>query len=364
MRGHCIYCGATVDFSKGEGDHVIPAALGLFRGFPQFRAICRSCNNSIGRLEEQILRCGPEAVLRRAAHATSPRSRGRSSIAWAGSDGAPAPKFTADLNGTPLLVHPHPNDVNTVTSPEQMVVEMQDGTSEHVRLNPQMTAAVLRAKLMRYPHRRRILLHCEEAHFSTYTALMRDIFPRSTMHDGVRMEVGFHKRKGSIRTIVTTPYFRALAKIAFHYYLITNQRGLVGTEPAFEPLRRFITEDGSVDAFFTRPMDRVELPFRDVPTGGCYSPNHWLHCIFANERDGRMVVGVALFAGPGCVPNTHYVTLRPERSTILTARDLWGHAFVYSGDDGKHCGHCDPMPNGFLLRPSRESSRTDAGGEL
>src|SRR5438105_4823171 len=47
-RRRCIYCPKEFDPSRGEGDHILPAALGEFQREVRFRGQCPSCNNTIG----------------------------------------------------------------------------------------------------------------------------------------------------------------------------------------------------------------------------------------------------------------------------------------------------------------------------
>jgi hypothetical protein len=61
---NCIYCGKTFDPSKGQGDHVIPAAWGEFRNDIRFRGLCQKCNQKIGKTEQHMLQCGPERIFR------------------------------------------------------------------------------------------------------------------------------------------------------------------------------------------------------------------------------------------------------------------------------------------------------------
>ena len=79
----CIYCDSPFDSSRGEGDHIIPAALGEFEGDVHFRRICPKCNSRIGAYEQQIMQCGPENLLRTLVSPSSKRlkrrGRGRTS---------------------------------------------------------------------------------------------------------------------------------------------------------------------------------------------------------------------------------------------------------------------------------------------
>src|SRR5207253_22714 len=78
----CIYCSVAFDGAKGGGDHIIPAALGEFRNDTRFRNCCPHCNNRIGRSEQVVLHCGPEAFFRRVVKPALPasRRRGRSMV--------------------------------------------------------------------------------------------------------------------------------------------------------------------------------------------------------------------------------------------------------------------------------------------
>lgn len=60
----CIYCNKREADSK---EHAIPAAFGMdnIKGFSTLDGkLCSECNSYIGNIEEQFLRCSPEAFLR------------------------------------------------------------------------------------------------------------------------------------------------------------------------------------------------------------------------------------------------------------------------------------------------------------
>ena len=58
----CLYCPNEAN----SLEHPIPAAFGEFRDAPLLEnRICERCNSKrLGVLDEQLSRCGPEAVLR------------------------------------------------------------------------------------------------------------------------------------------------------------------------------------------------------------------------------------------------------------------------------------------------------------
>src|ERR1700757_59994 len=58
----CLYCPEPAL----SLEHIIPAALGEFQEGPLLRnRICKTCNNALGLLDEQMVRSGPEAFIRR-----------------------------------------------------------------------------------------------------------------------------------------------------------------------------------------------------------------------------------------------------------------------------------------------------------
>jgi hypothetical protein len=62
MERHCIYCSESPD----SLEHPLPVAFGEFRDAPHLEdRICKQCNNRLGLLDEQLTRCGPEALFRR-----------------------------------------------------------------------------------------------------------------------------------------------------------------------------------------------------------------------------------------------------------------------------------------------------------
>jgi hypothetical protein len=59
----CIYCGSCGPFSD---EHAIPHLLGEFTNFPLLTEhVCTRCNGAIGKAENQLAYCGPEALIRR-----------------------------------------------------------------------------------------------------------------------------------------------------------------------------------------------------------------------------------------------------------------------------------------------------------
>jgi len=142
----CIYCGGPPN-PKGEGDHVIPAAFGEFMDDVRFMQICVECNQEIGRHEEQLIRCGPESVIKSFVNLKSRRTRRRSRGGNLGAHGTPPPESRVDRNDHTLLVKRDPNDPRDVYPVDQLVVRDSDGEYRSVQLFEGMQPEYLRKRV-------------------------------------------------------------------------------------------------------------------------------------------------------------------------------------------------------------------------
>src|SRR5437870_3003527 len=111
---NCIYCSAIFDPSKGEGDHIIPAALGEFRNDSRFRGLCSKCNILIGKSEQVLLHCGQEAFFRRVVNPALPSSRRRGRSYVPAAMGMPGLSHTIDRGDHCMLVRPSADDPTIV----------------------------------------------------------------------------------------------------------------------------------------------------------------------------------------------------------------------------------------------------------
>src|ERR1700685_2262967 len=61
--GLCLYS----DLPADSLEHTLPAAFGEFENAPELlNRVCMKCNNTtLGKLDEQLARCGPEGFLRK-----------------------------------------------------------------------------------------------------------------------------------------------------------------------------------------------------------------------------------------------------------------------------------------------------------
>jgi rubredoxin len=327
----CIYCGATFDPSKGAGDHIIPAAFGEFDGDVHFRRICPACNNKIGRCEEELVRCGPAAVLREVVDPAVPRGRrrGRGRV---GTRGSRPPRWEADLGSHSEVVDPDRSRPGCVRVVDQIVLQCRDGTCRSVPLYPRMTADVLRKRIAAggITTVATVWLRCDdEALWDQYSNLLRTVWPESPLKRLESVPADMHSVLTKVALRVSSAYFRAIAKIALHYYLVNNIRCIRGDEPEFEAIRHFIIGGGDPDPFFPREGPQFKLPMGTKVDTGTIVSKRWCHILAADETDTVVTAYVQLFTGPSYVGHGYHVRLALLNSRIYPAARRRGHIYEY-----------------------------------
>ncbi|MHC4698579.1 MAG: hypothetical protein ACYTFA_17750 [Planctomycetota bacterium] len=183
-------------------------------------------------------------------------------------------------------------------------------------------------------------LHCDEALWEEYTSLVKAAWPNIQLDPQASTAAGVHTVKGRTTCTFTDHYFRAIAKIAFHYYLSHSKRGTRGDEPQFDPIRRFILEGGDVDSFFPADFTRFAVPFGILRGGGALLPTTWCHMLAADESSDTAVAYVCLFAGPELIRAGYHVLLGCLPGSIVVPGSVWGHVYQYGNDEseGRYAG--------------------------
>jgi hypothetical protein len=99
---------------------------------------------------------------------------------------------------------------------------------------------------------------------------------------------------GAVKFTLTNRYFRAVAKIAFHYFL-TQFPTLSGQEPMFSDLRQFILDDAAGVDRANEFVGERKLPLiGEMLNGG--RPDGWVgHALCADITNGECRAHVQLF---------------------------------------------------------------------
>lgn len=257
----------------------------------------------------------------------------------------PSPKVVIRMGGHSQIVDTEGPD--TAIPVDQLVVRAKDGTDQHFRLFPGMRPEQLRERVAKrgiadFDSAR---VHCHDGNWEEYQALAAGAWPKMRMTEEPATEAGVHEVEARTTFRVSDHYFRVIAKIAFHYYLVHARRGFRGDEPEFEPLRRFILEGGDWNEFFGRPGPKLVLPFGELASGKVITPTQWCHILGAHESSKTVVVHVSLFCGPGCVRKPHHVRLGSLTGEIVLPDIGRGHVYFYdkTQPDSGYAGHVEPV---------------------
>lgn len=335
----CIYCGLQFDSSKGEGDHVLSVQLGEFRNDQRFRGICADCNNRIGHSEQQFLACGPEAFFRKLVNPKVPPKRRRGKSQIKGAMGVPSPESVIDRGDHRELVR-RSDDNPTNVYPVNHIVIHDDHENEYfVRLFSGMKKRHVEKEIdkLGITNIREVWFHFDETEGDEFEKILKEVFPGFTKHRLPFTEVGVTPIDGRITFRVNDHYFRTIAKIAFHYYLIYSHRGYQGDETIFDSIRDFIMNGGNHEPFFGQKGPQFAMPFGDLPSGGVITPDRWCHILSAYEEEKCIIAYVQLFVGRGCIPQSHHIKLADIDNNIVVPKAVWGHVYVYDKTSSSDC---------------------------
>jgi len=215
---------------------------------------------------------------------------------------------------------------------DQIVVTDEAGHEYPIPLYQAITAQALKGQVGDLVHQHEIKgtisirWNCGEERLEECQRLIKQNWPNAEKKSLPPLEAA-HTLDGRIEFRFSDHYFRALAKIAFHYYLATCNR-VTGQEPVFAPIRSFIRSGGDIDRFFTKQR-RFMLR---LPPGT--APARWHHILAAHESRNLVTGYVALFVGPLGRQIDYHVRLGQTTSALVLPDFAWGHAFVYDAKPG------------------------------
>lgn len=334
----CLYCGQCFEPTEGAGDHVLPSGLfGEFEGDSTFRGCCQRCNNHLGRHEQVLSQGSPLGWYRWHVKPNLHRRRKRGSLRPRGSKGASAPVFTMEHRGRTLLVNPSDENPTDVSCVNQLVIRDGEGRDHHVRVFPNMTKERLKSEIDRLSitTRKSIFVDCEQHLTDHVLELLRELHPAIQIVEQQGIGPCNRKVRGKAVFRFDVRYFQALAKIAFHYYLMHGRRGLSGHEELFAPVREFIRDGGDPEVFFHDSGKRFTLPFCKNEAGQVMVPDNWVHVLALNEHKGRIVVLLQFFVGPEAAPPPIYITLGSLRGHPALPAAVGAKAHLYWIDQGR-----------------------------
>lgn len=362
----CIYCGGPGPYSDS---HIVPESLGKFKGQPkQKQLVCKGCDHEIGKAEEQLARCGPEAFHRVNLNIKGKKKHTRSFPFRRGYAGQGPLELSAPLPGREyeIWVEPVGDEENAQPVP-QIVLKGPGGEWDRIRLPEPMkvTAEYLRNALGKSP------VKGEDIRLETVGLSEREIDhvfsvikgmgiwlrdePTATEPSGPRF---YPNVCGKGRLIVDARYFRAIAKIAFQYYIEFSEQ-LCGYEDCFAPTKRFIRYgEGEIDTFV---VQRRGYLVSDLKLG--WRPSYYGHFIIGEIAEGVVKTYVQLFIGRDNDP-PYYEVILSQGSSILLDDSVFGHFYAYYPPDSRsqYTGEIQRLGATRKIRMP-EAFRVDLGGQ-
>jgi hypothetical protein len=313
--------------------------MGEFQNSPSITdRVCENCNREIGRAEEQFARSGPEAFFREVVGVTGRRSHNRVNVFERGSGGTVPIDFVGlhPRVGVPILWELNRGE-RTVREVRQIVVIPENGESVPIRIHPWMDGPELRDQVreLNLGTIKSIFTFASEEEAEWVDTLLsqlgEDVLWSSESEPVI-------VNQPTARLTVTEPYFRALAKIGFHYTLSTVS-SITGHEPEFQDLRSFIRHGGIEDRFFSEvPGPLCTYPGIDV------RPDRYCHLIVAEWGQGEIQARMQFFLGPDYEPSVYQIKLGSNISTLIDPGRI-GHSFIYypDGPTNRYAGESVPL---------------------
>lgn len=331
----CLYCPEPAL----SLEHIIPAALGDFEGAPLLHnRICRTCNNRLGLLDEQMTRSGPEAFIRRYYNITGRPSHELVNPFYRGSaDGKRLEMKAFDpALGVEILLERTGGEYRQLR--QLVLIEQTSRKVGHIPIPEKMTAEELRTACRRLDLKPPLDIHviCSQEE----TPWVQDLVRATSAGAGfgpMGQGTKSYAPGAKISFSLTERYFRAVAKIGFHYFLSQFPQ-YSGHERKFADIRQYIAAGDRDVSRANEFIEERRLPLVGEALTGA-RPDGWVgHILCADITNGDYRAHVQTFICEDFRPRIYTVLL--GRSPVDLANSSAGHAFVYfqGGYHGKVAG--------------------------
>lgn len=335
----CIYCPNAAD----SIEHPLIAALGEFDGAPLLEnRICTLCNNNrLGRLDEQYSRCGPEAFLRRHYGIQGRSKHSKVNPFYRGSAGGHRLEMLAydETLGIHVLMEGENGQYKQM---RQFIITDEEGDIHYLPVREDADPRLLHEQYDSFcianPSDIRVVAPPDETEHMD--ALAREIWPSMVMGESGLLSTTYN---GAVTTVtVNNRYFRAVAKMGFHYFL-TQFLDFSGAEPIFADIRQFILDDdgpsGRANDFITRRNHPIIV---EMLRPGARPAGWRAHILAAEIKRGECLAQVQTFLTEDWPAPIYTVHL--GRTATVPDRNA-AHRYVYypDGPKGKYAGESCPL---------------------
>lgn len=298
----CVYnqindcCKGTCSF-RGE-EHVLPRGFGEFKGYLSLRGIvCDDCNNKLSKYDEILLRAPSLETILRVNHGIKGRKTHRKKDPFHERTHGYSPLnvFVHGSGGKPIFLELLAE--NKARPRRELIFKRRSETGHDDIFIP-----------LPIPHSietQEKLLECVSKARYRPEELESVSCPADASEEGfIRLvsetfNIPFERMQaGAIRdgipTMVTaeihlpSEYYQAIAKIAFHYYLVFDPQ-IDGFNPIFSGIKRFIWEGGDLGTYLSSSI--CLIPTREIP-----DESPWGHTLTTIWNETKIVSKVHLFA--------------------------------------------------------------------
>ncbi len=332
----CIYCPEAVD----SLEHPLPAAFGEFENAPYLIGrICKKCNNErLGVLDEQLTRCGPEGFMRRFYGVQGRSTHDPVNSFYRGSAKAQRLElkaFDSEL-GLELLFE---CDNGVFRALRQVVFVEQSGKTHRLPIREGSSPEQLRAEysnLGASPPYREVRVFYDPKESVWVEPLLKATWPQIWL--GAHMMTASSTLDGGeVKFALTNRYFRAVAKMGFHYFL-SQFPPFTGHEPIFSDIRQFILDESAGVEVANKFVGERNIQLIGNMLGGG-RPDGWFgHALCADITNGECRTHVQLFISEDFQPRIYTVKLGIDAT--LLGSPAYGHCYCYypTGRRGRFSG--------------------------
>ncbi|MBX7256933.1 MAG: hypothetical protein K1Y02_11280 [Candidatus Hydrogenedentes bacterium] len=319
-------------------EHFMPKAFGTFRNCPTLNnRLCRECNGNIGKAVDELVNASPVGLARYLTQSTGSIPE-KPRIFYQSHHGTPPILIEAKMRS--LLIGESEDlpircewipDCNAISPLSQVIIRRPDYSREVILLNETLSNDDGIQRIMRVlgiDKARALTAIVHDTDREIGTKLLRRIDKRYKRTKFRPTTLSGGLVPGHTHITFTSNAMRALAAIAFHYTLVTNEY-IHGDEPEFASIRQFIMCGGNPDGIL-RHLDR---PFLDALHKNRY-PSRCTHVLLVDKRARTIKCNVALFIYPSrYVPDCSYeVIVGRNPFVIKMGPPIIAHAFTYTDE--------------------------------
>jgi hypothetical protein len=311
-------------------------------------------------LDEQFVRCGPSAILRKRFDIQGRQHHEIVNPFYRGSAGGQRVKFFAwdESFQCEVLIELTGGDQGRQLT--QLILRGKSGPHHHIPVTASMTPKRLREQIaaLRLEAPLEVRLIHDPPTEQWAVDLFRELWPNEQLPQTTMGASGF--KGGVVQFQTTNRYFRAIAKIGFHYFL-TQFPEYTGHEPAFGDLRDFIINDMKElkASIINRFIGIHEFPIAP-PSSGFVG-----HLLCAEIDSGECRAHFEPFVTPSGRMQAFQILLGRDSARPTSAIKSHLHLYYGRGKIGRYSGDAvrvnQQLVNGDVLRNNPVHDAFDSG---